>query len=197
MRRSWIVLGLMGLAGEARAEAEHYEQIRVDVGMTGAIVPSTDGSGVGFIAEIKANLHDHVSVGGRVDLSVLFGGQIDDEELPFGMSAAGLVKGEYLLGIGAVRPFVGFGVGLYSMASHTFGDDGFATATGNYFGVAPGVGIDLGRLRLAATFNAILGTSVEYVRQDGSVDNRSQSYLSLEVSFRFGGGRKPEPASPR
>ncbi len=193
MRAASIVLGLVAVSGDAWAEAEHYEPIRVDAGMTGAIVPSTDGSGVGFVVEIKNYVHDSIAIGGRIDLSVLFGGHIDEQDVPFGMSAAGLIKAEYLLGLAAVRPFVGLGAGIYSMASHTFGDDGVSTSAGRYFGVAPAAGIDLGRVRLAATYNAILGTSVEYVRTDGSVDNRSQSYLSLELSFRFGGGRKPSP----
>ena len=60
--------------------------------------------------------------------------------------------------------------------------------------MAPALGVDLGRLRLAATYNAILGTSVEYRRTTGGIEQRegfSQSYLSLEASLRFGGGRKP------
>jgi hypothetical protein len=113
------------------------------------------------------------------------------------MSACGLLKGEYLLGTGAVRPFVSLGAGVYSMGSHTFvsgpdGEAGISTTTGRYFGVAPEVGIDLGRVRLAATYNAILGADVEYRRTSGGIEHResfSQSYLSLELSFRFGGDR--------
>jgi outer membrane protein X len=198
--RGWlVVLGLVVLAGDARAEAEHYEQVRVDAGMTGSTVAVSDRSGVGFVAEIKVNAHDNVAVGGRVEIAVMFGGRVDDEELPFGMAACGLLKGEYLLGTGPVRPFAGLGAGVYSMGSHTIvsdpdGNSGISTTTGRYFGVAPEVGIDLGRVRLAATYNAIIGTSVEYRQTSGGVEQRetfSQSYLSLELSFRFGGGRKP------
>jgi hypothetical protein len=192
------VAGLCALVGEARAESEHYEQIRVDAGMTGSSVGVSDRNGVGFVAEIKVNQHDNVAIGGRVELAVMFGGQIGDEDLPFGMSASGLVKAEYLLGTGTVRPFAGIGAGMYSMASHTIvGDDmgtsGISTTTGRYFGIAPNVGLDLGRLRLAATYNAIVGTSVEYRWTTGGVAHRetySPDYLSLEVSFRFGGGRR-------
>ena len=128
----------------------------------------------------------------------MFGGHVDDEELPFGLAAAGLLKAEYLLGTGMVRPFAGLGAGVYSMGSHTIvsdpnGNSGISTTSGRYFGVAPEVGIDLGRVRFAATYNAILGSSVEYRQTSGGVEHReafSQNYLSLELSFRFGGGRK-------
>ena len=182
------------------ADAQHYEQIRVDVGMTGSSVSISDRNGVGFVTEIKVNVHDNVAIGGRVEFAVMFGGLVDDEELPFGMAACGLVKGEYLLGTGPVRPFVGIGLGVYSIGSHTIiddaGDSRIDTTVGRYVGVAPAVGVDLGRLRLAATYNAILGTSVEYRTMSGGLEQRetlSQNYLSLEASLRFGGGRKPPP----
>jgi hypothetical protein len=205
--RGWLAaLGVLAAAGDASAEAEHYEPIRVDLGMTGSTVGVSDRNGAGFVAEIKVNAQDHVAIGGRVELEVMFGGRVGDKELPFGMVAAGLVKGEYLLGIGPVRPFVGIGAGVYSIGSHTIvsdpdGASGISTTTGRYFGVAPELGIDLGRLRLAATYNAILGTSVEHRRTTGGIEQRegfSQSYLSLEASFRFGGGRRPvsSPAPP-
>ncbi|HUQ08624.1 MAG TPA: hypothetical protein VM261_39300 [Kofleriaceae bacterium] len=195
------LIGLCVLVGEASAEAEHFEQIRVDAGMTGSSVAVSDRNGVGFVAEIKVNQHDHVAIGARVELAVMFGGEIGEEDLPFGMSACGLVKAEYFLGAGTVRPFAGLGAGMYSMASHTIVDDdlgasGISTTTGRYVGVAPNVGIDLGRLRLAATYNAILGTSVEYRSTSGGVSHRetySPDYLSLEMSFRFGGGRRATP----
>ncbi|HWO24249.1 MAG TPA: hypothetical protein VNO30_36145 [Kofleriaceae bacterium] len=207
--RRWLaalLLAAPGLVtgGEARAEAEHYEQIRVDTGMTGATAAVSDRNGVGFVTEIKVNAHDNIAIGGRVEIAMMFGGDVGGEELPFGMAAAGLLKAEYLLGIWPVRPFAGIGAGVYSIGSHTIVSDpdgisGISTTTGRYFGVAPSVGIDLGRLRLAATYNAIIGTSVEYRRTTGGIESResfSQNYLSLEVSLRFGGGRKPAAAPP-
>ena len=198
------MLFVLGFGGPAFAESEHYEQIRVDAGMTGSSVGVSDRNGVGFVAEIKVNVHDNVAVGGRVEIAMMFGGNVGAEELPFGMAASALAKGEYLLGTGVVRPFAGIGAGLYSMGSHTIvsdenGDGGISTTSGRYFGVAPEVGIDVGRLRLAATYNVILGTSVEYRWTTGGIEHRdtlSQNYLSLEMSFRFGGGRKAAAPAP-
>jgi hypothetical protein len=205
MRRArLLVLFVLGVGGRAFADAEHYEQIRVDVGMTGSSVGVSDRNGVGFVTEIKVNAHDNIAIGGRVEIAVMFGGNVGAEELPFGLAASALAKAEYLLGTAAVRPFASFGAGLYSMGSHTIVDDpnggsGISTTSGRYFGVAPELGIDLGRLRLAATYNVILGTSVEYRQTSGGISHResfSQNYLSLEMSFRFGGARKPTAPVP-
>jgi hypothetical protein len=188
MQRLCVLL-VLGFGGDAFAESEHYEPIRVDAGMTGSSVGVSDRNAVGFVAEIKVNVHDNVAVGGRVEIATMFGGELGGEELPFGLAAAALAKAEYLLGR--------LGAGLYSIGSHTIVSDdtggGISTTSGRYFGVAPEAGIDVGRLRFAITYNAILGTSVEYRMTTGGIEHReslSQSYLSLELSIRIGGGRK-------
>ena len=45
MKGCVVVLGLVGLVGDARADAEHYEQVRVDAGMTGSSVAVSDRNG--------------------------------------------------------------------------------------------------------------------------------------------------------
>jgi hypothetical protein len=180
------------------------QEVLLLLGMIGSSAEVTDRNGAGFVAEVKVNTDDHVAIGGRVEIAVMFGGLVDEEDLPFGLAASALVKGEYLLGTGAVRPFAAFGAGVYSMGSHTIvsddnGNSGISTTAGRYVGVAPELGLDLGRVRLAATYNAILGTSVEYRRTSGGIEHResfSPSYLSIELSFRIGGGQK-DPAARR
>ena len=147
---------------------------------------------------------DNIAIGGRVEILVMFGGHVGQDDLPLdvGLAGCGLLKGEYLLGLGVVRPFVGLGAGVYTIGSHSIQDgpntQGIHTEIGNYFGVAPQAGVDLGRMRLAVTYNAIVGAGLD-VREmiDGVEQTRtfSQNYLSLELSFRFGGGSKP-PTNP-
>ncbi len=201
----WFAL-LMLVAGQQAVGAEqHDDHLRVDCGMTGSTVAISDRNGVGFIVEIKVNTHENIALGGRVETAVMFGGRVRDEELPFGFLAAALIKGEYLVGSASVRPYVAFGLGLYSMSSHSIvsesnGRSGFSTTTGRYFGVAPEAGVDLGRLRLALTYNAIAGTSVEHRHTTGGVEHResfSHNYLSLQASFRFVGGAGPKKAPDR
>ena len=213
MRVHWLIIMLVVVAGstDALAQSEHYEDIRVDGGVIGSSVSVSDRSGAGMAVEIKGMAHDNIAIGGRVEVSMMFGGVVGTDEAPldFAMAASGVLKAEYLLGTAMIRPFVGFGVGGYTIGSQTIeaGPDrsGISSRTGRYFGVAPQAGIDIGRVRVAATYNAILGAYLELEQSIGGVQQTtklSQNYLSLEVSFRFAGGRKQEipaassPAAP-
>lgn len=201
----WLALLGVLAARDASAESEHYEQIRVDAGITGSSVAVSERSGAGMVAEIKVMVHDNVAVGGRVEVAVMFGGVVGDDELPLdvAMAACGLAKVEAYAGSGPIRPFVGLGAGGYTIGSQTIDSgpntSGIYQQTGRYFGVAPQIGVDLGRVRIAATYNAILGASLELHQMIGDVEQRSrvsQNYLSLELSFQFAGGRKTSPARP-
>lgn len=206
MRALWLgVFVVLIASADAHANAEHYENVRVDAGITGSSVSVSDRKGTGMAVEIKGMAHDNLAIGGRVELAVMFGGVVGEDEAPLDISigASGLLKGEYLLGTGMIRPFVGFGVGGYTISSQTIDagpdHDGISTTTGRYFGVAPQIGVDLGRVRLAATYNAILGAYLELRQTTGNVEHTerlSQNYLSLEISFQFAGGRKQRAQPP-
>ena len=199
--RGVVVVALLsiGARADARADATPYEQVRVDAGLTGSSVGVSDRSGAGMVVEIKALANSRLAIGGRVEVAVMFGGVVGADELPLeiAMAASGLVKGELHLTDGHIRPFIGLGVGGYTIGSQTI-DRGPTTAgisqqTGRYVGVAPQLGIDLGRVRLAATYNAILGASLEVRQTIGEVEQTSrvsQNYLSLELSFQFAGNKR-------
>lgn len=191
----------------ARADSSRFEQIRVDGGLTGSWVGVHDRNGSGMVVEIKSMITDQLAIGGRVEVAVMFGGLVgDDTRLDVAMAACGLIKGEYFLADGPVRPFVSLGAGGYTIGAQSVSDDASGTTvhqqTGRYFGVAPQVGIDIGPVRLAATYNAILGASLEVHHMVGTgtehVEHVSQNYLSLELSFRFAGGprKSSAPISP-
>jgi hypothetical protein len=190
----------------AHAQAASYQPIRVDGGLTGSYVSNSGRGGFGGVAEPKFYVHDNVAVGARFEGQVQFGGKFGSDgetKVSMGAVAAGLLKGEFLLGRSAVRPFVGFGFGVFDIISQSVaagpGTAAVDQRAGRYFGVAPSLGVDLGRLRLAATYNMILGADVEVRQMVGDVEQTSsysQNYLSFEMSFRFGGGRKRLVAPP-
>jgi hypothetical protein len=200
MRALWLgVLVVLFAGSDAHAEAEHYENVRLDAGITASSVSVSDRKGTGMAVEIKGMAHDNLAIGGRVEFAVLFGGVIGNDEAPLdvAIAASGLLKAEYLFGTQAIRPFVGFGIGGYTIGAQTIDAgpdrDGISRTTGRYLGVAPQVGIDLGRVRIAATYNAILGAYLELHQTIGNVEETrklSQNYLSLEFSIQFAGGRK-------
>lgn len=183
------------LVGSTHAIAD--PEIRVDAGMTGSMVGTSGRSGAGMVGEIKAYANDRLAIGGRVEVAMMFGGVFGEDELPLdiAMAACGLLKAEYYVVPGQVRPFVGFGAGAYTLGSQRIDSGpnttGINTQTGNYFGVAPQVGVDMWRVRLAATFNMIVGASLEYTETGPTrqASRLSRNYLSLELSFRFGASK--------
>lgn len=207
MRAIALIAVLVSLVGTraAHAESEHFEQIRADGGLGMSKAALEDRGGISLIAEVKAMVHDDLAIGGRVEIAMIYGGVVGMDELPldFTLAGSGLVKAEFYLPGSQpylVRPFVGLGVGAYTIGSHQIqsgpNTDGIATAIGRYVGAAPQVGVDLGRLRLALTYNAILGATLEIHDQVGTAEEItrvSQNFWTLELSFRFAGGRKPLP----
>lgn len=202
-----LALALITLtAGLAHAQAEHYQPIRVDSGVSGTYLGSTGSGGFGGVVEPKFLVTDQIGVGARLEGAVLFGGSIDgggDVDMNMAAVAAVLAKGEYLFFDGGVRPFVGFGLGFYDIASQGVGAGSATTQVsqkaGRYFGVAPEIGVDLGRVRLAATYNAILGADVEVTQNVGGAEQTasySQNYFTVELTFRFGGNRRPASVQP-
>lgn len=195
---------LLAGAHVAAAQAANYNPIRVDSGLSGTYVSASGRGGFGAVVEPKFSIHDQVSVGFRLEAAVMFGGSFGNDgstKMELGAAAAVLAKGEYLLTTSGVRPFVGLGLGMFDIASQSVAAGPMTAAidqrAGRYFGVAPQLGIDLGRLRLAATYNAILGADIEVRQTIGGVDQSasySQNYLTFEMSFRFGGGRIVRPA---
>lgn len=188
-------------SSDALAESESYEPLRFDAGMAASYIDATSRSGTGFVGEIKYLVHDNVGVGMRIDLEVMFGGTIaDDVGLDIAMAGSAIAKAEYYLGNGPVRPWAGGGIGMYSIGSQRFDSDPnltFSSQSGRYVGIAPQLGIDLGRLRLAATYNYVVGAGIEVTRTINGMTERqkyTQNYLTLELAIRIGGERKYKPA---
>lgn len=198
--RRFVLGAVIGLRPAlAIADANHYENVRLDLGLIGTAVRVSDRVGGGVSVEIKGMATDHVAIGGRVEVAVMFGGAVGADRAPLNvaMTADGLVKAEYLFGNALVRPFVGFGIGGYTIGSQSIAAgpnrDAISVTTGRYIGVAPQLGVDIGRVRVAATYNAIIGAYLEVTETIGSspqTTQLNQSYLSLEISFQLAGGRK-------
>ena len=183
------------------AHADDSDPLHVDTGLIGTYVSSNGRGGFGAVFEPKLLIDDHVAVGGRLEAAVMFGGAIGsagDTQMDVGALGALLAKGEYLFGDAEVRPFVGLGVGVFDIASQSIATTQSTASidqkAGRYFGVAPQLGIDLGRVRIAVTYDAILGADIEVHQTVGGTTQStsySQSYLGGELSFRFGGDVRP------
>jgi hypothetical protein len=121
----------------------------------------------------------------------LFGGNIDDEaeNINIGLStrAAVLLRGEYFVGSGKVRPFVGLGVGRYTIANTSASGTGSASIeAGNYIGAAPELGIALGHFKLSAMYHIVGGNTLVELSV-GDPKEISNHYLGILMSFRIFG----------
>lgn len=204
--RSVIVGGCaalcFGLATPARA-SENIQLFRFDSGLSVPRGPDLGTWGVGVSLEPKFHILDAVVVGIRLDGAAHMGGSISNSSVSVSQwaSTAMLAKGEYyLFPLNSVRPFAGLGLGVYNMGGQNIGaNSGGASVSqqaGRYFGVAPQIGVELGRLRLSVMYNAILGADLE-VKQQASAGQAppppvemSRNFIAFELGVRFGGGRK-------
>jgi hypothetical protein len=190
------------MAGVAHAQAKHYQPVRVDTGVAGTYTNASGRGGFGAVVEPKFLIHDHVGVGARIEGAVQFGGSFGNDDISMSVAALAstLAKGEFYPTLGIARPWIGLGFGMYTIVSQDV-STGMSMAmvdqkAGRYFGIAPQVGFDLGRLRLAATYNMILGADIEIRQTVGGApqtSSYSQSYFTFEMTFRIGGRRKSPP----
>lgn len=184
--------------------AKNYQPFRSDFGMGGAAVLEQEAYGMSVSVEPKVNILDNLAVGGRVEAMIGGGGNIGEDEaggnevsIRQNVAVATLLKADFFLTRGAVRPWIGVGAGRYAIISQgTSSGSGTASVdqnAGAYFGVAPQVGLEMGGFRISATYNKIVGAQVEVRQNVGTANetkkNYSHDYASVELGFRFGGRR--------
>ncbi len=166
--------------------------IKKDTALLGAYVPGTGGIGGGVVVEPKIEIVDNVYAGLRTAIAITGGGSIDagnsDVSVGVGVNVSAMAKVEYTAPTGTFRPMVGFGAGLYYLISQNVSageNTSVNQQAGEFFGVAPQVGIEFGRGRLAATYNAVLGANVEIQQNVGGAKSVRQDYWSVELGMRF------------
>jgi len=180
-------------AFKAKAQSETFKAFKTDLAI-GYAVPAGSGSkgGVLFAVEPKYSISDQITLGLRLEWALTaYAFEAEGESFTGDIKATGsyLATADYMFNTNRVRPFVGLGVGIYSVAgvSSSFELEGegvsesseIAVGGGTKFGFAPRVGLEAGHFRLAAEYNFA-----------GKDDNIKYSYLGLKVGFFFGGGKR-------
>jgi hypothetical protein len=159
------------------AQAQDFKPFRVDGGV-GYGIPFNDGlnGGVLFYAEPKYEIIPQVAVGLRWE-GALFAGE--GEGVSVSLSSAYYATGEYYLTNNKFRPFVGIGLGAYSIGglSMTVGDQEIKGESETSFGVLARVGFDISHFRLAVSYNA-------------AFTEETFHYVAATVGFYIGGGKK-------
>lgn len=190
--------GLFVLAALS-ATAQEYKPFKVNVSV-GFAKPLNAGvsGGVLFAVEPKYGLSDHFDVGLRLEVAAVARGiQVSGNTTTsdVGAFSSYLLTGNYLFGTGGIRPFLGAGVGFYSVGSagtvivnngqNPPQDVNFVSDT-KFGGMIRG-GIKAGHFVAAVEYNAAPTTTTTL----GSAKITSENaYLGIKIGFDIGGGRK-------
>jgi len=170
---------------------------RLDAGLGAALsFGELKSYGIAAFTEPKVTIGPNITAGIRFEGDALFGGTITDvaEDLEVGLSTRASIslRGEYFIGTSKTRPFVGLGVGRYTIASTSTSGTGAASIqASNNMGVAPELGIAFGNFKLSAMYHFIGGNTLVEI-DAGSPVEISNSYLGIMMSFRVFGVKDRE-----
>ena len=200
MKKSVLILAVSLFASHAYAQYDQdytreYKEFRVGVGIGYAAPGAGEGAGGGFLAYLEPAYRatDQVMIGLRLEGAFLVRGvegiTNDDVEGDATSVASYTLNTHYYFNNNNVRPFVGAGIGLYSLAAAKFdtrnnNDPGLNDiGAETRFGFYPKIGIDARHFTMTLDYNIIPPTDVP---GGGEVKN---SYFGIRAGISIGGGR--------
>jgi hypothetical protein len=180
------------------ASAQVYKPFKVNVSV-GYAKPLNAGVSGGFLVAVepKYGISDHFDLGLRLESAFVARGierNGNTTKSDVGAFGSYLITGNYLFGTEGIRPFLGAGVGLYSVASggSVTVVDGQTPQEVNFvsdtkFGGMIRAGIKTGHFVAAVEYNAAPTTENTFGTTKISSEN---AYLGVKVGFDIGGGRR-------
>jgi hypothetical protein len=204
MKKVSTVVFLVLLTAMA-VRAQEFKKFRWNLGM-GYAIPGGDGAKGGVIihSEPAYRITDQILVGLRMEFAGMARGYSDGTTAKGNVSFAGsyALTGQYYLSDNKFRPFVGLGIGTFTLASVS----GVATADNQYYyaGVAtkklgffPRVGFDAGHFNLSLEYNLIGKTKLEgysstthTISSSAPKIDQKNGYIGVKFGVFIGGGRK-------
>lgn len=176
--------------------AQELKPFKVGIGL-GYATPGTTGAGAGggvlFYLEPGYRAADNVLIGLRLESAVIARGikGVGDDDVSGDASSnvSYTLNGQYYFNDNYVRPFVGAGLGLFSLAAVKFNTaspnnsvDADEVKATTVFGFYPRIGIDAGHFNLSIDYNIIPNTDVT-----GGAEVKN-SYLAIRAGVSIGGG---------
>ncbi len=172
-----------------------FTAFKVGLGVGYAVPGEGNGAGGGVLLFVEPayRASDRVSVGLRLESAVIVRGVTGVKNNDFkGDGASQLsytLNGQYYFNNNNVRPFIGAGVGLFSLAAMEFNTASPNNTGANdvdaetVFGFYPRIGIDAGHFNLTLDYNFVPKSKVP---GGGEVVN---NYLGIRAGISIGGGR--------
>jgi hypothetical protein len=160
-----------------------YKAFKVDLDLGYAIPSSGSGTGtkagVTFTVEPHYRLSDDLAVGLRFEGAALGYQNINGNggyKTTISVLTSYCPTIEYYFSNGDFRPFGGAGAGIFSQQNVAkSGSSAALVPGGTNFGFFPRVGFEAGHFRLSAAYD---------------IAGNNSNYLSFEIGFFFGGGKK-------
>lgn len=181
------------------ATAQEYKPFKVNVSL-GYAKPFNSGVSGGFLVAVepKYGVSDNFDIGLRLEgafvaRGVKYNGNTTTGDV--GSYASYLLTGNYMFGDGSVRPFLGAGVGLYTIgaagsvviSNNGTTNDNINFVTDNKFGGMVRAGIKAGHFVAGVEYNAIPTSSNKTT--SGLTITSENAYLGIKVGFDIGGGK--------
>lgn len=173
--------------------AQEYKNVKVGFGL-GYAMPSGQGAKAGILLYLEPayRVSDPLLVGLRLESAIIargFSQSTTSAELE--VAGIGSYSGfaQYYFSNGTFRPFVGGGLGIFTLAavsaSTTQGTPTAAVEAGSKFGFFPRVGFDLGHFNVSLDYNLIPASA-----SSGAGGDIKNSYVGFRAGFSIGGGKK-------
>ncbi len=196
MKKITYALALSFLISSTIGYAQDYRKFKVGLGLGYASAGGYGSSGGAIVTlEPAYRIQDNISVGLRLETAVITRGYSQNfTTASIDVAAIGsyTVNGQYYFSNRAFRPFVGVGLGIYSLAEvKADASSGGGTTTTQVaaaeskLGFYPRIGFDYHHFSISADYNIIPPT--QDVFGNGEFKN---SYFGIRIGGFFGGGRK-------
>ncbi|MGJ3234588.1 hypothetical protein [Marivirga sp.] len=167
--------------------AQDYKPFQLYSGI-GYAIPS-GGGGILFDIEPAYRINDDISVGLRWEVAAM-ARIVGDQEASLSGTSSYTLNGKYYLGNSSFRPYVGAGLGAFSLASVSVSGAGAGAGAGTKIGFYPRIGFDWGHFNINIDYNFIPSSEVEGVDDQGNATtfDVANSYLGIRIgAFLFGG----------
>lgn len=184
MKKLWVFFTFM--LATALVYAQEFKPFKVGVGL-GFAVPEGGEKGGLFYVEPGYRANSRVLIGLRLESAIITRGLTGPKNGVNGDATSNMsytINGQYYFSENYVRPFIGVGFGLFSLAAIEY-PEGKPAATSDaatVLGIYPRLGLDVGHFNLTLDYNVIPKTAVN---GGGEVLN---SYLGVRLGASIGGG---------
>lgn len=196
------LITMLAAVTQSRAQYDQYDSdfdrefkpFKVGIGLGYGVPGAGEGAGGGLLAYLEPAYRatDQVLVGLRLEGAFLVRGVQGVRNRDVAGDASSILSytlnTQYYFSNENVRPFVGAGVGLFTLAAtefNTAANDPNANQVGaeTRFGFYPRVGVDAGHFNLTLDYNFVPSTEIP---GGGEVAN---NYLGIRLGASIGGGR--------